>query len=96
MSRYTLRSLLKPLGDDEVLVRNIYLSVEPAMRGWVSDVANYSEPVPLGSVMRALAVEGVFEHTADGCFAQTPLSQALTDDHPVCEWPNFAVDEIES
>lgn len=33
------------LGDNEVLVRNIYLSVEPAMRGWVSAVANYSEPV---------------------------------------------------
>jgi len=44
------------LGDNEVLVRNIYLSVEPAMRGWVSDVANYSEPIPLGAVMRALAV----------------------------------------
>jgi len=44
------------LGDNEVLVRNIYLSVEPAMRGWVSDVANYSEPIPLGTVMRALAV----------------------------------------
>jgi len=44
------------LGDNEVLVRNIYLSVEPAMRGWVSDVANYSEPMPLGAVMRALAV----------------------------------------
>ena len=44
------------LGDNEVLVRNIYLSVEPAMRGWVSDVANYSEPVPVGSVMRAFAV----------------------------------------
>jgi len=43
------------LGDNEVLVRNIYLSVEPAMRGWVSDVANYSEPVPLGAVMRAFA-----------------------------------------
>lgn len=42
--------------DNEILVRNIYLSVEPAMRGWVSDVANYSEPVPLGAVMRALAV----------------------------------------
>jgi NADPH-dependent curcumin reductase CurA len=39
------------LGDNEVLVRNIYLSVEPAMRGWVSDVANYSEPIPLGAVM---------------------------------------------
>jgi NADPH-dependent curcumin reductase CurA len=47
---------LPDLGDDEVLVRNIYLSVEPAMRGWVSDVANYSEPVPLGAVMRGFAV----------------------------------------
>jgi NADPH-dependent curcumin reductase CurA len=44
------------LGDNEVLIRNIYISVEPAMRGWVSAVANYSEPIPLGTVMRALAV----------------------------------------
>ena len=44
------------LGDNEVLVRNIYLSVEPAMRGWVSAVANYSEPIALGTVMRSLAV----------------------------------------
>lgn len=43
------------LADGQVLVRNIYLSVEPAMRGWVSAVANYSEPVPLGAVMRSLA-----------------------------------------
>ncbi|MHB8495650.1 MAG: NADP-dependent oxidoreductase [Casimicrobiaceae bacterium] len=42
--------------DGQVLVRNIYLSVEPAMRGWVSAVANYSEPVALGAVMRSLAV----------------------------------------
>ena len=40
----------------QVLVRNIYLSAEPAMRGWVSAVANYSEPVALGAVMRSLAV----------------------------------------
>lgn len=37
----------------ELLVRNLWLSVEPAMRGWVSAVANYSEPVPLGGVMRS-------------------------------------------
>ena len=30
--------------NDQVLVRNIYLSVDPAMRGWVSAVANHSEP----------------------------------------------------
>jgi NADPH-dependent curcumin reductase CurA len=38
------------------LVRNLYLSVEPAMRGWVSAVANYSAPVGIGEVMRAFAV----------------------------------------
>ena len=47
--------------DGEVLVRNIYLSVDPAMRGWVSAVANYSEPVALGAVMRSGAVGRVEE-----------------------------------
>ena len=37
-------------------VRNIYLSVDPAQRGWASAEANYSQPVPLGSPMRALAI----------------------------------------
>lgn len=44
------------LHEGQVLIRNIYLSVEPAMRGWVSAAANYSEPVALGAVMRSLAV----------------------------------------
>ncbi|HYB18690.1 MAG TPA: NADP-dependent oxidoreductase, partial [Streptosporangiaceae bacterium] len=33
------------LAERQFLVRNDYLSVEPAMRGWVSTVANYSTPV---------------------------------------------------
>jgi len=45
----------------QVLVRNIYLSVDPAMRGWVSAVANYFDPVALGAVMRSLAVGRVEE-----------------------------------
>lgn len=44
-----------PVGN-QVLVRNLYLSVEPAMRGWVSAVKNYAEPVPIGGVMRSFAV----------------------------------------
>jgi NADPH-dependent curcumin reductase CurA len=43
---------LKP---GEILVRNQFLSVEPAMRGWVSAVANYAQPVGLGEVMRSFA-----------------------------------------
>jgi len=49
------------LAEGEVLVRNIFLSVEPAMRGWVSAVANYSEPVAIGAVMRSIAAGRVVE-----------------------------------
>jgi NADPH-dependent curcumin reductase CurA len=43
-------------------VRNLYLSVDPAQRGWASDVSNYSNPSPIGEAMRALAV-GVVEES---------------------------------
>ena len=39
----------------EVLVRNEFLSVDPAMRGWVNAAANYSDPVGIGEVMRSFA-----------------------------------------
>src|SRR5271166_3030134 len=45
----------------QILVRNEFLSVEPAMRGWIADRGNYSVPVAIGSVMRALAVGEVVE-----------------------------------
>ncbi len=41
--------------EGQVVVRNHYLSVEPAMRGWVNAAANYSTPVAIGAVMRAFA-----------------------------------------
>jgi NADPH-dependent curcumin reductase CurA len=43
------------LRNGEFLVRNDFLSVEPAMRGWVNAAANYSDPVPVGGVMRSFA-----------------------------------------
>jgi NADPH-dependent curcumin reductase CurA len=36
------------------------------MRGWVNAVANYSEPVALGAVMRSIAVGEVIESKLDG------------------------------
>ncbi len=42
--------------DGEFLIRNRYLSVDPAMRGWVNAAANYSDPVGIGEVMRSIAV----------------------------------------
>lgn len=43
-------------GPGEFLVRNRFLSVDPAMRGWVNAAQNYSDPVGVGEVMRSLAV----------------------------------------
>jgi NADPH-dependent curcumin reductase CurA len=49
------------LRDGQILVQNSFLSVEPAMRGWVSSVANYSEPVRIGEVMRSFAAGEVLQ-----------------------------------
>jgi len=44
------------LADDEILVSNSYLSVDPAMRGWLSDTKGYGTRIEVGDVMRAFAV----------------------------------------
>jgi len=41
-------------GDGEVLVKILYLSLDPAMRGWMNDSRSYIAPVGIGEVMRAL------------------------------------------
>ncbi len=45
----------------QVLIRNRFLSVEPAMRGWVNAAANYSKPVDIGEVMRSFAAGEIVE-----------------------------------
>ncbi|MGC8100346.1 NADP-dependent oxidoreductase [Metapseudomonas otitidis] len=43
-------------GPGQVLVENLYLSLDPAMRGWMNDAKSYIPPVGIGEVMRALGV----------------------------------------
>jgi NADPH-dependent curcumin reductase CurA len=40
-------------GPGEVLVKVLYLSLDPAMRGWMNEGKSYIEPVGIGDVMRA-------------------------------------------
>jgi NADPH-dependent curcumin reductase len=42
------------LGEGEVLVKTLYLSLDPAMRGWMNEGRSYIAPVDVGDVMRAL------------------------------------------
>jgi NADPH-dependent curcumin reductase CurA len=41
-------------GPGEVLVKLQYISLDPAMRGWMNDTRSYIPPVGIGEVMRAL------------------------------------------
>jgi NADPH-dependent curcumin reductase CurA len=48
---------VRALQEGELLVQNLFISLDPAMRGWMNDnKASYIPPVGLGEVMRALAV----------------------------------------
>jgi NADPH-dependent curcumin reductase CurA len=39
--------------DGEVVLKVLYLSLDPAMRGWMNDAKSYIPPVGIGEVMRA-------------------------------------------
>lgn len=48
-------------GEGQIAVKNCFLSIDPAMRGWVSLEENYLPPVKIGEVMRSVAVAEVLE-----------------------------------
>jgi NADPH-dependent curcumin reductase CurA len=50
-----------PLGDGDVLRRTIYLSLDPYMRGRMSDAPSYAAPVAIGQVMCGHTVSEVVE-----------------------------------
>jgi NADPH-dependent curcumin reductase CurA len=47
--------------DGEFVVRNLYLSLDPAMRTWMTEARSYIPPVGLGEVMRGACVSRVVE-----------------------------------
>lgn len=57
-------SALKPK-DNEALIRCTWLSLDPAMRGYIKDVRSYLPPVQIGEVMRAQGL-GVVEEVGKG------------------------------
>ena len=63
--------------DGEVLVRVTYLSLDPAMRGWLNDAPSYIPPVALDAVMRAGGVGVVVESANPGFAAGDYVTGAL-------------------
>ena len=52
---FTEESVGEP-ADGHVLVKVLYISLDPAMRGWMNEGRSYMRPVSIGEVMRALAI----------------------------------------
>src|SRR3954462_4686211 len=64
-------------GDGQVLLRTIWLSLDPYMRGRMSDAPSYSPPVGIGEVMTAEVVGRVMASRTPG-FAEGELVVART------------------
>jgi NADPH-dependent curcumin reductase CurA len=61
----SLLSKLTP-GSNEVLVQANYISLDPAMRGWLNDTRSYIPPVQIGETMRAGAIGTVIKISEEG------------------------------
>ena len=77
-----VESPIPDLKESEVLVRTVYLSLDPTNRTWMNDSEGYLPPVALGEVMRGLTL-GVVEATRSSRFrvgdVVSPLSGGWAD-----------------
>ena len=81
--KYVESSIPSP-GDNEVLLRAVYLSLDPYMRGRMSDAKSYAEPVAIGDVMEGGVVAQVVE-------SKHPNLAAGDYVHAYTGWQEFAV-----
>lgn len=75
---------IQPPGDGEVLLRTLYLSLDPYMRGRMNAARSYAAPVEIGGVMEGGTVSEVVESNA-GDFH--PGDIVLSH----CGWQEYAV-----
>ncbi len=73
-------------GPGEFLLRTVYLSVDPYMRGMMSDRKSYAEPVDIGAVMTGQVV-GVVEKSNHDRFKEGEIVVAATgwQEYSVCD-----------
>ncbi|KAL8787524.1 MAG: hypothetical protein Q9213_002182 [Squamulea squamosa] len=55
------------LKDGEVLFQSLYLSLDPAMRGWMNDARSYVPPVQIGEIMRGFCI-GIIKASKSSSF----------------------------
>ncbi len=81
-----IETKIPDIQDGQILTRTIYLSLDPYMRGRMSDARSYAEPVPLGGVMIGGAV-GIVEQSKNDRFEEGDIVVTHTgwQSHPICD-----------
>jgi NADPH-dependent curcumin reductase CurA len=72
------------LKEGEVLFQTLYLSLDPAMRGWLNPTRSYIPPVAIGAVMRGSGI-GLITASRSSKF---PIGIYATG---MCGWSEYAV-----
>ena len=68
----------------EVLLKNLYLSIDPAIRGWMSEAKSYLPPIGIGEPIRSGALSEIIESKAEG-WSVGQVVQALA------AWESYSV-----
>lgn len=72
------------LKDGEVLFQTLYLSLDPAMRGWLNDKRSYIPPVQIGEKMRGVGI-GIVKASKSTNFLVGTFASGM------CGWAEYAV-----
>jgi NADPH-dependent curcumin reductase CurA len=65
---------VRALDVGEVLVKVQYISLDPAMRGWMNEGKSYVPPIKIGELMRAIAIGSVVESKHPRVAVGSPVS----------------------
>jgi len=77
---------VQPLRSGEIAVETAFVSVDPAMRGWMNEGKSYVPPVELGDVMRAYAAGHVVDSRHAGFAAGDSVVGLFgVQSHPVVD-----------
>ncbi|MGB8330854.1 MAG: NADP-dependent oxidoreductase [Polyangiales bacterium] len=71
-------------GPGEVLLENLYLSIDPAIRGWMSEAKSYLPPIRIGEPVRSGTLSRIVESNAEGW----PVGQVV---QALAAWESFSV-----
>ena len=81
-----LESPVPEAGPGQIVIRNLYMSLDPAIRGWMSDEPNYIEPIPVGTPVWAGTIGRVVQSNSPD-FEVGDIATGLNtwEDYSVCD-----------